>query len=513
MCDKPSPLSLTDLLARADAPRSSGGASVFASAANALTNPAAPFGEVPAVPAAVAGLPMAQALARGNGRAGTASGVTAAGVGAGADLDGGGGATPTSYSATGGAPADETPVHRGSRRRRLWELPSQALCPVIGVCLPMPVLRRKLGKALGGQALANDYELHCGAINECARRSGISEMLQKELDQRYAMAMRQSSQHKTAEALTRWWTAALQGNDVAGALWGALTHARCDAALQEQVLRDIHMLQHQVGSANRADLQRMEELADENAVLGRELAQAQSRSTRLLAERARDLEQSQAECLRLRGELMARDTLAAGLRDEMQQLEESIPGLRHRHEQARQLQAQQERIHQLERALLASRQQEEREQRRADDLQAALSQMEQQQARLAQRLEATPATEASLPSLDERSVLCVGGRPAVVPIYRQLIERTGGRFLHHDGGEEDAVAKLDASLAAADLVICQTGCISHDAYWRVKDHCKRHNKQCVFVDKPSASSLRRALGSLESDEAVADGLSQATRED
>ena len=86
----------------------------------------------------------------------------------------------------------------------------------------------------------------------------------------------------------------------------------------------------------------------------------------------------------------------------------------------------------------------------------------------------------------------------MVPIYRQLIERTGGRFLHHDGGEEDAVSKLDASLAAADLVICQTGCISHDAYWRVKDHCKRHNKKCVYIESPSASGMRRALGSLGS---------------
>ncbi|MET0210260.1 MAG: DUF2325 domain-containing protein [Burkholderiaceae bacterium] len=391
------------------------------------------------------------------------------------------------------APVEEVPVPRGSRRRRLWELPSQALCPVIGVCLPMPVLRRRLGKALGGQALANDYELHCGAINECSRRGPISELLQKELDQRFAIALRQSGQHKTAEALTRWWDAAQDGNDVAGALWGTLTHARCDAALQEQVLRDIHMLQHQVGAANRADLERLDALEDENAVLARELAQAQSRSTRLLAERARELEASQAECLRLRGELMARDTRVAGLRDDLQQLEDSIPGLRHRHEQARHLQTQQERLHQLERELLTARQQAERHQRRAMELQQLL---EHSETHHAQQAAAVPAAEPQRVSLDEQSVLCVGGRPAVVPIYRQLIERTGGRFLHHDGGEEDAVSKLDASLAAADLVICQTGCISHDAYWRVKDHCKRHGKRCVFVDKPSASSLQRALGSL-----------------
>lgn len=468
MCDKPSSPSLLSLLARADS--GPGGAPGDAPLPMATRGPVTGAGvflqEGEAVPAAVAGLPLAQALARGEGPASTA------------------------------APnAEDTPVPRGSRRRRLWELPSQALCPVIGVCLPMPVLRRKLGKLLGGQALSNDYEMHCGAINECARRGPVSEMLQKELDQRFAIALRQSSQHKTAEALTRWWHAAQQGNDVGGALWGALTHARCDAALQEQILRDIHMLQHQVGAANRADLQRLDELQDEHAVLTRELAQAQSRSTRLLAERARELEASQAECLRLRGELMARDTLAAGLREELQQLEDSIPGLRHRHEQAKHLQTQQERIHQLERALLTARQQAEREQRRADELQQALALAERQFQPPIQ--EAHDGSTPTLPSLDERSVLCVGGRPAVVPIYRQLIERTGGRFLHHDGGEEDAVSKLDASLAAADLVICQTGCISHDAYWRVKDHCKRHNKRCLYLESPSATTLRRALGTLE----------------
>ena len=48
---------------------------------------------------------------------------------------------------------------------------------------------------------------------------------------------------------------------------------------------------------------------------------------------------------------------------------------------------------------------------------------------------------------------------------------------------------LDASLAAADWVICQTGCLSHDAYWRVQDHCRRTGKPCLLVDLPQAAGL------------------------
>ncbi|ANY17132.1 DUF2325 domain-containing protein [Bordetella pseudohinzii] len=81
-----------------------------------------------------------------------------------------------------------------------------------------------------------------------------------------------------------------------------------------------------------------------------------------------------------------------------------------------------------------------------------------------------------------RAVLCVGGDDSTAGLARQLVESTGGRFLTLEGEE----AALEASLRAADLVICQTGCISHDAYWRVRDHCKRTGKQCVLVDSPVA---------------------------
>jgi hypothetical protein len=189
---------------------------------------------------------------------------------------------------------------------------------------------------------------------------------------------------------------------------------------------------------------------------------------------------------------MARDTEVAALRDDLARLHAAEPGLRRRQAQAEQLKLLQHRLEQLGLGLAEARAQAARERRRADEAEAAHASA----LAMAATEASPPETDRPLPALDERAVLCVGGRPSVVPVYRQLIERTGGRFLHHDGGEEDAQTRLDASLAAADLVICQTGCISHDAYWRVKDHCKRHGKQCVFVDKPSASSLQRALATL-----------------
>lgn len=56
---------------------------------------------------------------------------------------------------------------------------------------------------------------------------------------------------------------------------------------------------------------------------------------------------------------------------------------------------------------------------------------------------------------------------------------------------DDDAGDLEASLAAADLVICQTGCLSHGAYWRVRDLCRRTGKTCVLVERPDALRIVR----------------------
>jgi hypothetical protein len=168
---------------------------------------------------------------------------------------------------------------------------------------------------------------------------------------------------------------------------------------------------------------------------------------------------------------------------------------------ARQIEQQQARIRELEMRLQDSRRQWQtpRPTERADAGRPVPSPV------VAVPVAAVPPGGAVLVAEDlrDKAVLCVGGRTASVPVYRQLVEVRGARFLHHDGGEEDAAGQLDAHLAAADLVICQAGCISHNAYWRVKDHCRRTGKQCVFVDRPSASGLVRGLEQASSAAAAA----------
>jgi hypothetical protein len=52
---------------------------------------------------------------------------------------------------------------------------------------------------------------------------------------------------------------------------------------------------------------------------------------------------------------------------------------------------------------------------------------------------------------------------------------------------------MDGFLAAADLIICQAGCISHNAYWRVKEQCKRTGKPCIYMKGSGISALNRLI--------------------
>jgi hypothetical protein len=100
------------------------------------------------------------------------------------------------------------------------------------------------------------------------------------------------------------------------------------------------------------------------------------------------------------------------------------------------------------------------------------------------------------PALEGRCVLCVGGRSGLVEGYRKAVEQRGGRFVHHDGGQEEHLHRIDAAIANADAVVCQSSCVSHAAYWRLKDACKKLGKPCVFVQSAGVGSFTRSLAAL-----------------
>jgi hypothetical protein len=351
-------------------------------------------------------------------------------------------------------------------------------------------LRKLVEKVTGGKVLHDDYDIHVGTVSECALRTPVAEAVQKELERRYVQHIQRFRAAKTVEQVEALWNAAVAAGDVAGAFWAGLTHPRCTVSLEEKMCRDIHMVQHQAGACARADINKFNAVVADNARLDRETARLQERCNALVQEKQVEAERQDGLLMSARTALIAKDGEIAQLRAELARLQQAVPELETRERLA-------ERVAQME--------------LREQALRAQLAELKAARATIAPAPLAAPAaettpetTEPAPVRLENRAVLCVGGRSSSIPIYRTMIERVGAQFAHHDGGLEDSSSQLDASLAAADLVICQTGCISHSAYWRVKDHCKRHGKRCVFVDNPSMSSLVRGLQEAATEESIPD---------
>jgi hypothetical protein len=206
-------------------------------------------------------------------------------------------------------------------------------------------------------------------------------------------------------------------------------------------------------------------LADEHRILVATHGEAQIRCSDLIARQAAEIEALRAQVMRLRAEVIRRDTQIAFLRADQAEIETAMPGLPSRLALARKVNTLMTRVQEL------LRERHARWHGFDDERPVKLEQ----------------ATVLS--HLDNRTVLCIGRDESAARFAMKLVEMAGGRFAHDPADDLDDPARIEQSMRAADLVICQAGCISQNAYWRVRDHCRRTGKACLLVESPRELSL------------------------
>jgi hypothetical protein len=251
-----------------------------------------------------------------------------------------------------------------------------------------------------------------------------------------------------------------------------------------------------VGSGTRTDLKTLKAVREENAELRQLIEKSRQEAEVARHEKVQETRLLSERIVELRAEQSGRDACIAKLSAQLGALRESLPRLKERQTLAR-------RADDAEARAFALTAQCRNLQLEIERLQARLrssAQLDEAQhaADSARKLATLSPAQTVGEKLDGKCVLCVGGRAGAVEAYRDTVERHGGRFLHHDGGLEENLHRIDGALATADLVICQTGCISHNAYWRVKEQCKRTGKPCVYVRGSGVSAFGRALDNFGS---------------
>lgn len=400
---------------------------------------------------------------------------------------------------------------RSGPRKRLWEVPGKFLCSVIGTCLTLTELRKLASKAKLSTLDLTDYDLHGLMVRACAQRSPASRSVHKLLERKYGAAVRGFANATSETQVGAAWSQALESGQVAGAYWALMTHPATTPRLIELAFGDIHMLSHLQGASRRADLQHLERALN-TATLERDKAKALHQAFRreralLEASRARV---SQLEICRERLERRSaedRERLAAStdgqrlraLQDQVDQLRQQLHAERCRAEAA-------ERTH---RVVVASQRRTTQQLQRLEherELLLAESVAADEHVRVllsalgvgADGCEGCPARA----NLNGKCVLYVGGRTGLVPHYRDVVERSGGTFMHHDGGVEERKARLDTLVGSAAFVVCPVDAVSHDACLRVKRACKRGVQHFVPLRTAGVTSLIAALDDLGAAEAA-----------
>ena len=394
----------------------------------------------------------------------------------------------------------EPPRPIGKLRPKLWDLPPALHCPVIGTCLEVHALRRMVRSLGHDSGRLSDYEVHVSFVAAASGKNAFSLAAQKALDRTHAGHLRRFARARTTEQLAALWQQSLEEGDVPGGFWATLTHPRCDSALRDRAREEIHMLSHQIGAGQRADLKRLTETLAELKALRLEMEANQARARQTIEDRERRIaelasaldvserqrHESVTELQRLRQRM---DTLGGATAfDQLSKLEERV-----RTSEQRQ-QALQAELTDSRQACATAREQTAALKSECQGWQAECAALEQLLAQSGgSRNDCNNRLDGVCPDLCGRRILCVGGRSQLIDHYRDLVARCNGRFDHYDGGVEDNRQRLETMLASADAVVCTTDCVSHDAYYRSKRFCKRSAKPCVLLRSSGVTTFARAL--------------------
>lgn len=378
---------------------------------------------------------------------------------------------------------------------KLWELPTHYHCMVVGTCLSVEELQKLVRQSGIEIQDHSDYGLHSLFVNHASEPNRLSRLMQKHLEKKYASYRKRFAVVTNNDHLFQLWNEAKQQGEIAGALWVAMTHPIVDEFTQHEIYAQVHMLSHQVGALQRAELRKLHALQQREIESQKQLNELRQS----VQERDKQLQTVQQE-LQIARQLIrtqAETTVQVVVEEELQQTRQ---------------QAQQE-ISKLREQLTAMRTQSVAQRAQLETLHTHLQQEQDERRALEEHLERllTPAScsgceisgteQCPLPNQPSRCVLYVGGRDKLKPHFRTLVEQQyGGRFLHHDGGLHGKDQYLYQVLCQADIVFCPIDCISHNACHTIKQFCKKHNKPVVLLRTESLSAfthgLREGLGQV-----------------
>ena len=420
-----------------------------------------------------------------------------------------------------------------SSRHKLWQIPQAYHCSIIGNCLSrkdLRILNKK--KLFNFEKGLCDYEVHKALSSEADKRSEQSRALHKYLDNKHKVALKKYSACKQAEEIRKRWEDDLDKGDVAGAFWAIVTHPANEPQLISDVYGECHMMSFDVFSKQLKENRTTQTLQNQVLQLQKQLQDKQQRNDQLLTktkELQKELQQAKTQ-IRLDSTLIKNLTKS---NDNLKGRFEKLKHIQRQNNQHQQLLVEKQKNKDLISNLIsiskdANLKQElfnlaQAKAERLDVLRVTLQRQNKEKqneinniktALIFNKQKRQPCSDCNTyqapcetcenlytekcqgPDLCGKTVLYVGGLHKMIPLYKELIENHGGKFVHHDGGKENSRQLLPKLLGGADAVVCPVDCVSHDACKCVKKICKRYEKPFVMMRSSGLSSLAKGLNNI-----------------
>jgi hypothetical protein len=288
------------------------------------------------------------------------------------------------------------------------------------------------------------------------------------------------------------WDESIKSGDIPGAYWALLSHPRATEEVVKKAFRDVHMLSHLVGAANRADIRRLRQLEAENGALTEKLARQQQHLREGFTARDETIRHlNEALIRRAEESVQGAEADREDVSGEIETLRGVIAEINRKLGQET---ARRERLEQRLTALSVSQSKSEAALRAAEaDRDAFRRDVEVIENHILALLGQDADRNDGALDLSGRTILYVGGRQHQVPQLKALIERAGGRFLHHDGGIEHSTTLLPGLISRADILYFPIDCISHHAVATIKRLCRLSDKPYQPVRSASLAALMCAL--------------------
>jgi hypothetical protein len=372
-------------------------------------------------------------------------------------------------------------------QKRIWELQHTTVCKVIGMAFDLQELKkigRKFGLIIKDTALEEDFAFHSAIVGMCGKESNLSRYVQKTIERRFLRYAKRLNQQGLSDITGM----VMNKSECSGIpLWAILWHLAISQIsggdqLETALFGHIHMLEHRLlkdfwdeeeGHREKIENDYREEISN----LRKEIVRLRAVNS--------DLEKASRRLTSRSGPALANsEALPSSTKAESRAWS---------NDQSRKLET-------LKNLLDESR---AKNQKLAQDFSQAKKQIEALTRELVSQEipDSGGSKEPTLNgcqcplnhSLRGKRIAMVGGIDSLEAHYKNLVERSGGKFCRHDGKCCRGERVLEDCIRNADLVVCPISVNSHFGASGVKRVCRRHGISCSFPDSAGLGSLRNVL--------------------